>query len=896
MRSAYTSAIILCLAAFCAPDCSGREKAGARSVAWLCERAEYGKVNGDIAGAIAMYGKAIAADPSGACGGRKPGVAYYRRGAEYYDGKLYDKAIADFSMVIKLDPRNSDAYDSRGDALRAIRQYNKAIADYKKALGLDPKDEMARGGIIEACQAGEREKAGRPDNERLWASTWGQGVMARCTRFAAEARSDSPGKEDGPVGLAAATAKQVLSRDGAPGQLIKHNQAADLSDEGKACYDRGDYGGAIINWNKTVSLDANQAEALKPSLIKAYGSRGAAYFRSGEYGKCIADLDEVLKLAPELDDVRRARDLAFKARSGGMPAPSPAGPSQAGGPPGPVTASNLLSAPAAVMQATHGAATANAAPGVPLPADQKSLANYFGPEAAAKPPAGAQESSGAAWLFTLLAAGTVILIAMRRVRPAYAGTGGKAPAAGGGLPALLKRLLSLPSLAPAPAPPPKSVPSLVADGKYEEARKLLARKDRLEIPDFNLFLEMYVKQGDYMRARLTAGRISQRFSEQPDRKCEYAFYLSLADACRDAGQDEVARLLRRIGVNGMLKSLSVQAAPGLFYDLAAALEKDGENRLALRLYQALMSGERPYRDSAERFRAVKERPSTRTGVSGGWYSPLPEPAKPGTGLILAGRYGLKEKIGEGGMGVVYEGWDRQLRQRVALKKMRAWLKKYPEEYKRFLREAKIVRRLQHPNIVGVQALVEQGDDIYMVFDFVDGKPLSEFITGAERIPFVRCRDIFHGVCEAVHYAHGNNVIHRDLKPENIMIDKQGRALVADFGLASELREGLTRVSHQTTSGTPAYMAPEQHRGIVKRESDIFALGVCFYETLTGTRPFAEGDSDMLKQKLERDYRDISAVLPWAPAGLDALIDRALEPEPSQRFADALAFYEALKKL
>jgi serine/threonine-protein kinase len=138
------------------------------------------------------------------------------------------------------------------------------------------------------------------------------------------------------------------------------------------------------------------------------------------------------------------------------------------------------------------------------------------------------------------------------------------------------------------------------------------------------------------------------------------------------------------------------------------------------------------------------------------------------------------------------------------------------------------------------------------------------------------------------------VIHRDLKLANIMVDAGGRAMVVDFGLASELRESLTRVSHQTMSGTPAYMAPEQYVGVVKRESDIYAMGICLYELLTGALPF-QGD-DPLKQKKGKEYREVSAILPWLPEGVDALLSRALEPEPSQRIADALDFLAALKKL
>jgi len=116
----------------------------------------------------------------------------------------------------------------------------------------------------------------------------------------------------------------------------------------------------------------------------------------------------------------------------------------------------------------------------------------------------------------------------------------------------------------------------------------------------------------------------------------------------------------------------------------------------------------------------------------------------------------------------------------------------------------------------------------------------------------------------------------------------------DFGLASELREGLTRVTHQTMSGTPAYMAPEQNAGTVRRESDIYAMGVCLYEVLTGELPFAGYDN--LAQKKSKDYREATSLVSWLPTGVDEVISRALEPEPALRFADALDFWSALKDL
>jgi len=177
---------------------------------------------------------------------------------------------------------------------------------------------------------------------------------------------------------------------------------------------------------------------------------------------------------------------------------------------------------------------------------------------------------------------------------------------------------------------------------------------------------------------------------------------------------------------------------------------------------------------------------------------------------------------------------------------------------------------------------------------VDGRPASDVLRERKRFPLKECKEIFKGVCAAVHYAHKNNVVHRDLKPANIMLDASFRAMVVDFGLASELKESLTRVTHQTMSGTPAYMAPEQAAGIVKREADIYAMGVCLYEMLTGELPF--NGPDTLKRKNEKVYREVSSLFPWLPGGVDSLLARALEPAPSQRIDDALDFYDGLKDL
>ncbi|MDO8804583.1 MAG: serine/threonine-protein kinase [Elusimicrobiota bacterium] len=444
-------------------------------------------------------------------------------------------------------------------------------------------------------------------------------------------------------------------------------------------------------------------------------------------------------------------------------------------------------------------------------------------------------------------------------------------------------------------PDPENIQSLMRGEKYEEAREILARKKHLDLTDYDLFLEIYIKLGDFMRAKLTANQIAGEIQNQPG-SCEYSLYLSLADNCREKGEAGLASQLRQIAVDRMLKAGSVSDAPQTIYELAAAMEKEGETALALKIYRQFADAGKDYLDATERYKILNTKPAAKDGPQPR-FTPGPSPIKTGVqigGQVLDNRYELKSTLGEGGMGVVYEAWDRKAGQTVAVKRMHSYLKEYPEEYGRFRKEAEIVGRLKHPNIVCIHELLEQAGEIYLVFDYVAGKTLNDVLKERKGIPLQECKDIFNGVCDAVSYAHKNNVIHRDLKPANIMLAGPTRALVMDFGLASELREGLTRVTHQTMSGTPAFMAPEQHAGIVKRECDIYAMGVCLYEMLTGVLPF-EG-LDVLKQKKSKDYREASTLVTWLPPGVDEVISRALEPEPTMRFADAMDFWSALKDL
>ncbi|MBI3565580.1 MAG: protein kinase [Elusimicrobia bacterium] len=262
---------------------------------------------------------------------------------------------------------------------------------------------------------------------------------------------------------------------------------------------------------------------------------------------------------------------------------------------------------------------------------------------------------------------------------------------------------------------------------------------------------------------------------------------------------------------------------------------------------------------------------------------------------LAGKFEVGRELGSGGMGVVYEGFDSSLGRPVAIKRLREELRRDPKEAARFLSEAKLVARLKHPNIVEVYAVVDEGGELFLVFERVTGRTLHDLLSREKRLPFQRARDLFRGVCAALDEAHKRAVIHRDLKPANIMIEATGRARVMDFGIARLAEDAVSRVT-RTVVGTPLYMAPEQEQGVSRRESDLFAAGVCFYETLTGSRPFDGAGPGLLIDKLHRAYEPASKRLERAPAGLDDFFARALEPDPEKRFPTATEFLRGLESL
>ncbi|MDE1976717.1 MAG: protein kinase [Elusimicrobia bacterium] len=264
---------------------------------------------------------------------------------------------------------------------------------------------------------------------------------------------------------------------------------------------------------------------------------------------------------------------------------------------------------------------------------------------------------------------------------------------------------------------------------------------------------------------------------------------------------------------------------------------------------------------------------------------------------LRGQYQIRRQIGAGGMGTVYEGYDTSLGRQVAVKRMRDEIKSDKRERERFISEAKLVASLHHPNIVDIYAIVEEGQDAYLIFEYVRGKTIREILSEKGRMGLSEAVSIFRSMASALDYAHARGVVHRDLKPSNVMMSDEGGVKVMDFGIARAAKDAMTRsATTGTILGTPPYMAPEQERGVVRKESDVYALGISLYEMLSGRLPFNGGGSGMLMNKINKEYAPLSSVAPGLPPALDRLMAQAFEPDPDKRIQSPKAFVAGLDEV
>jgi serine/threonine protein kinase len=265
-------------------------------------------------------------------------------------------------------------------------------------------------------------------------------------------------------------------------------------------------------------------------------------------------------------------------------------------------------------------------------------------------------------------------------------------------------------------------------------------------------------------------------------------------------------------------------------------------------------------------------------------SAAPPPRAP-AGELLAGRYRLERRIGQGGMAEVWVATDTDLDRRVAVKWLKTNLASDPVVAERFRREAIAVARLNHPNIVGVHDVVVHEGRQAVVMQLVDGKSLRQLLDSQKRLGPELTIHIGAAIAGALDEAHRNGFVHRDVKPGNILVTSDGRVLLTDFGIAKGLQPGdddLT--SDNVMMGTAKYLSPEQVRGRrLDGRADLYSLALVLYECLAGRVPFlGETDADTALARLQRDPTDLGHLRPTLPIGLVNLIHKTLARNPAHR--------------
>ena len=274
-----------------------------------------------------------------------------------------------------------------------------------------------------------------------------------------------------------------------------------------------------------------------------------------------------------------------------------------------------------------------------------------------------------------------------------------------------------------------------------------------------------------------------------------------------------------------------------------------------------------------------------------------------------GRYEIRSKIGEGGMGEVYCARDERLNRNVAIKVLPSTFSQDAERLRRFEQEAQATSALNHPNILAIYDVGTHDGAPYVVSELLEGETLRQRIGGTALAPR-RAIDYALQVTKGLSAAHGRGIIHRDLKPDNLFITKDGRVKILDFGLAKLTQPGDSELSQTSiptrrvdtdpgkVMGTVGYMSPEQIKGrAVDHRSDIFSFGAILYEMLSGRRAFhGESAAEAMSAILREDPPDLSETNQRISPALERLVNHCLEKNPEERFHSASDLAFALEAL
>ena len=267
------------------------------------------------------------------------------------------------------------------------------------------------------------------------------------------------------------------------------------------------------------------------------------------------------------------------------------------------------------------------------------------------------------------------------------------------------------------------------------------------------------------------------------------------------------------------------------------------------------------------------------------------------GKLLANRYEIVEKVGNGGMSTVYKAIDKVLKRNVAVKILRDEFTTDEEFIKRFEAEAQSAARLTHANIVSIYDVGVEGNLHYIVMELIQGKTLKEIII-KERgpLPWKWSVNVAIQIASALEMAHKNNIVHRDIKPHNIIITEDGIAKVTDFGIAKAVSNS-TITAFGTTIGSVHYFSPEHARGgFTDAKSDLYSLGVVMYEMVTGKVPFdADTPVSVALKHMQEDPEEPIEINPHVPTAINKIIMKALQKDTTLRYQSASEMLRDLKK-
>ena len=354
------------------------------------------------------------------------------------------------------------------------------------------------------------------------------------------------------------------------------------------------------------------------------------------------------------------------------------------------------------------------------------------------------------------------------------------------------------------------------------------------------------------------------------------------------------------------------------YTLGSQLEQRGRAPQATAVYRHLDRFDGNYRDVAARLRRLMdaERAKPKAAPAAEEETPArPLPARPATGspspvraaaaapaagnTQRLGRYQLEREIGRGAMGIVYLGRDTAINRMVAIKAIPLASEfsdaELVEARSRFFREAETAGRLNHPNIVTIYDVGEEGGLAYIAMEYLKGRHLSDYANSGNLMEPRKVLEIIGRTATALGFAHKQQVVHRDIKPANLMYDPSTDILkITDFGIARLSGAGSTRTG--IVLGTPSFMSPEQLEGrTVTGHSDLFSLGVSLFQLLTGQLPFtADSMTGLMQQIAEAPHPPLRAFRPDLPACVESVLDRALAKNPEARYDSGSQMAAALE--